>query len=105
MNVLQKAGLAAVTGVVGAIERYQSGVFFNPFAPEMLVDPYPSYRVLRERDPIHRSRMGAGWVLTRFADISQALRDPRLGNDLHAASWWTWIEKRQLKAGRTQEEL
>jgi len=102
---LQKAGLAAFTGIMGSIERYQSGVAFNPFAPEMLIDPYPAYHLLRERDPVHRSRLGAGWVLTRFDDISQLLRDPRLGNDLRSASWWRFVEKRQLKAGRTQEEL
>jgi cytochrome P450 len=102
---IQNAGLKLFTGVMGSIERAQSGVVFNPFSAEVLKDPYPAYRALRERDPVHRSWLGAGVVLTRFADIRQMLNDPRLGNDLHLANWWKWIEKRQIKAGRTQEEL
>jgi pimeloyl-[acyl-carrier protein] synthase len=101
----QNIGLKVFTGVMGTFERAQSGVVFNPFSKEVLNDPYPTYRAMRERDPVHRSWLGAGWVLTRFADIRQLLNDPRLGNDLHLANWWKWIEKRQLKAGRTQEEL
>src|SRR5437868_993579 len=48
------------------------------FGPEMLPDPYPFYRQLRETDPIHWSSAVGGWVLTRFRDVSAALRDPRL---------------------------
>ena len=51
---------------------------FDPFAPEFHEDPYPAYRGLREREPVHRLPIGA-WVLTRYDDVAQALRDPRLG--------------------------
>jgi pimeloyl-[acyl-carrier protein] synthase len=53
-------------------------VVFNPFAPEFHEDPYPAYRLLRERDPVHQMPMGA-WVLTRYDDVAAALRDSRLG--------------------------
>jgi pimeloyl-[acyl-carrier protein] synthase len=53
-------------------------VLFNPFAPEFHEDPYPAYRLLRERDPVHQMPMGA-WVLTRYDDVAAALRDSRLG--------------------------
>jgi pimeloyl-[acyl-carrier protein] synthase len=53
-------------------------VLFNPFAPEFHDDPYPFYRRLREREPIHQMAMGA-WVLTRYDDVVAALKDPRLG--------------------------
>lgn len=102
---LQQWGVGAVTGTLGAVERLQSGVVFNPFAADMLVDPYPTFHALRAKDPVHKSWFGAGWVITRFSDVNQLLRDPRLGNDLHSAKWWKWIEKMQLKAGRSQEEL
>ncbi len=102
---LQQWGVGLATGALGSVERLQSGVAFNPFAADMLVNPYPTFHALRERDPVHKSWFGAGWVITRFSDVHQLLRDPRLGNDLHAAKWWKWIEKLQLKAGRTQEEL
>ncbi|UCE87991.1 MAG: cytochrome P450 [Deltaproteobacteria bacterium] len=44
-------------------------------------DPYAVYRRLRERDPIHRSRAAAGWVLSRHADILEVLRDERFSAD------------------------
>jgi cytochrome P450 len=48
----------------------------DPFLPEFRADPYPLYRKLRELDPIHRSPAGA-WILTRHADATAVLRDPR----------------------------
>jgi cytochrome P450 len=41
-------------------------------------DPYPLYRVLRERHPlVHDGRLGA-WLVSRYADVAAALTDPRL---------------------------
>jgi cytochrome P450 len=51
---------------------------FDPFAPDVLADPYPLYRRLREQDPVHRSPLGF-WVVTRYADVELVLRDPRFG--------------------------
>jgi cytochrome P450 len=48
----------------------------DPFMPEHRADPYPLYRRLRELDPVHRSPAGP-WVLTRHADATAVLRDPR----------------------------
>ncbi|HEV7129901.1 MAG TPA: cytochrome P450 [Ktedonobacterales bacterium] len=45
--------------------------------PEVLDDPYPFYRRLREADPVHRDAVD-GWVLTRHADVVAALREPRM---------------------------
>jgi len=53
-------------------------VLFNPFAPEFHADPYPTYRLLRERDPVHQMPMGA-WILTRYDDVVATLKDSRLG--------------------------
>ena len=47
---------------------------FNPLDPSMAVDPYPSYRALREHDPVHRSVLGAV-VITRHADVTKMLRE------------------------------
>jgi cytochrome P450 len=47
-------------------------------------DPYPTYRRLREIDPVQWDagpRPEGAWVLTRYADIIQALRDPRMSSD------------------------
>lgn len=47
--------------------------------PEFLQDPYPSFRSLQEAGPIHWSEefFGGSWLLTRYADVSAVLRDPR----------------------------
>ena len=44
--------------------------------PATLADPYPFYHRLREADPVHWDPAGF-WVLTRYADVLQALHDPR----------------------------
>lgn len=51
--------------------------FFNPLAPEMAVDPYPSYHELRRRDPVHQSPLGF-WFLSRHADVAAFFADRRL---------------------------
>ncbi len=58
-------------------ELLSSGVAYNPLDKRYQTDPYPLYRQLRERDPFHRSRLINGWVLTRYADVIEVLRDPR----------------------------
>ncbi len=64
-----------------AQERFSSPVVFNPFAKRLRVDPFPIYRGLRERDPIHYSALADGWVLTRYDDILEVLRDPSFSSD------------------------
>jgi pimeloyl-[acyl-carrier protein] synthase len=56
-----------------------SPVEFNPLNPTFVNDPYPVYQTLREQDPVHKSAMGA-WVLTSYVDVTNALKDGRLGN-------------------------
>jgi hypothetical protein len=74
---------AAAPRVLGAfaLERIRTGIVFNPFAESFRRDPYPFYHRLRSRDPIHRSRVVFGWVLSRHGDIVEALRDPRFSAD------------------------
>ena len=52
------------------------------FGPDMLADPYPTYRRLRETDPVHRYEPFGAWVLTRYDDVDAALRDLRLSSTL-----------------------
>ena len=46
--------------------------------PEGRRDPYPRYRRVREVAPVHCSGLGF-WVLSRYDDCQQLLRDPRFG--------------------------
>jgi hypothetical protein len=62
---------------LSAIERLQSGVAYNPLNKGYLEDPYPLFRRLQERDPIHRSRLVGGVVLSRYRHVVEVLRDPR----------------------------
>jgi pimeloyl-[acyl-carrier protein] synthase len=52
---------------------------FNPFLPEFHTNPYPLYDRLRTEDPVHLSSLGI-WMVSRYADVVQALRDPRLSS-------------------------
>lgn len=53
---------------------------FNPLDPAFIADPYPTYRMLREKMPIWRSPLGP-WVLSRYRDISGILKDGRFVHD------------------------
>ncbi len=47
-------------------------------------DPYAYYARLRRQSPVIRARIptrGPGWVVTRYADAVQVMRDPRFSND------------------------
>ena len=48
--------------------------------PDVIADPYPLLRELRETSPVHKSGFSDFWVLTRFEDCRAALRDQRLGS-------------------------
>lgn len=45
-----------------------------------LDDPYPTYRALRERDPVHRQPDGSVF-LTRYDDVAAVYRDRRFSSD------------------------
>ena len=60
-----------------AWEWLESGATFNPLSKQARRNPYPMYERLRSKDPVHRSRLANGWVLTRYADIKAVLSDHR----------------------------
>jgi cytochrome P450 len=48
---------------------------------EFFANPYPTYDIMREQAPVAWSDAWGGWVLTRYADIVNALKDhKRLSN-------------------------
>ncbi len=51
-----------------------SGFDLTRLPPGFLLDPYPTYRALRERAPVHRMSDGS-LFLTRHADLSRIYRD------------------------------
>ena len=51
-------------------------VRFVPRTRESWRDPFTMYRALRQHDPVHHVEQGDYWVLSRYADIFAAVRDP-----------------------------
>lgn len=49
---------------------------YSPFDAEVMADPYPVYRELRERAPVYWSAEVGSWVLSRYDDVAAALTDP-----------------------------
>jgi cytochrome P450 len=58
-----------------AREWWQSGVTYNPLAPQAIHDPYPMYAELRAKDPVHWNALSQSWVLSRYVDVDALLRD------------------------------
>ena len=48
---------------------------WNPFDPDFMVDPYPTYARLRDEEPLHRNALGI-LIVSRYDDVHQVLRDP-----------------------------
>jgi cytochrome P450 len=59
---------------------------FDPLAPGYADSPYEQYGPLRDDDPVHRSELLQGWVVTRFDDVGRLLRDPTASSDIHNAT-------------------
>lgn len=59
---------------------------FDPFVDGFVEDPYDQYARLRAEDPVHRSELLQGWVVTRFADVAKLLRDPSISSDIANAT-------------------
>ncbi len=51
-------------------------VDFDPFAAEVIEDPYPSYARLRDEAPVCRIGEENLWMVTRYDDVAAVLHDP-----------------------------
>jgi pimeloyl-[acyl-carrier protein] synthase len=50
---------------------------FNPFDPSLRTEPYAIYRALREESPVYWNPMMQVWMLTRYDDVLETLKDHR----------------------------
>ena len=50
-------------------------LYYDPYDVEIDVDPYPTYRRLREEAPLYYNERLDFWALSRFADVESALKD------------------------------
>ncbi len=68
----------------------------NPQDPEFIANPYPVYDRLRRTNPIFYDDHWKLWMLTTFEDISNLLKDKRLGRDIPVATtpeYSSWKER------------
>ena len=49
--------------------------FWDPTRPAYRANPYPSLARLREQDPVHWSAGYSAWVITRYEECAEVLRD------------------------------
>jgi cytochrome P450 len=78
------------------IEETRERVFYNPFLPEVRLDPYPVYQQLREREPVQWNEHIEIWTLTRYADVATVLRDGRMSADRTTADRFRLPPGRQI---------
>ncbi|MCW2983860.1 MAG: cytochrome hydroxylase [Conexibacter sp.] len=51
---------------------------FNPFAPDVIENPYPGLRALREQAPVYEVEGLGLRIISRYDDVVHALRKPQL---------------------------
>jgi unspecific monooxygenase len=56
---------------------------FQPQAASFYADPYPTYRYLRDEQPIAYYQPWDKWLISRHEDVTALLRDKRLGRVIH----------------------
>ena len=56
-------------------------LLYDPRDPATIADPYPAFRLMREREPVHWCAPLRGHVLTRYAEVRPLLGDSRLSAD------------------------
>jgi cytochrome P450 len=100
-NVIQNVAVRALT----IVERVESGASMNPLDPRFRDDPYPIYKRLREKSPVHRSRLTGGLILSRFEDCTTVLRDARFSSDDRKQPTYDKMMDQTIKQGiMTREE-
>lgn len=53
-----------------------TSIQFSPFDPAVIADPFPAYAELRRDAPVHHSPDDDLWIVSRYDDVLQVLRDP-----------------------------
>ena len=60
-------------GTLAAERREPALSLYHLLDPEVLANPYPLFRRLREEDPVHWDPYLHAWVVTRYADVIKVL--------------------------------
>lgn len=65
---------------------------YDPWAPDVLEDPYPAYAWLREHSPVHHVVEHDFWILSRYDDVLAATRN----TDVFSSSQGNSYERRPV---------
>lgn len=76
-------------------------VVFDPFEPGFVASPYEQYARLRAEDPVHRSELLEGWLLTRHDDVVAVLRDPAVSVEMGNATPTELVTRQRERQERT----
>lgn len=57
---------------------HQATIDVNVLSAAFTGNPFPVWDVIRRCEPVHWNERWGGWILTRWEDVSAALKDPRL---------------------------
>jgi cytochrome P450 len=71
--------------------------------PKYVTDPYPLYAWLRQRCPVRKDPIAPVWILTRYEELHQMLRDNRFRKDPFASERLPRVMRKQL--GATEEVM
>ena len=82
-----------------AYEKLNTGFVYDPTSRAHLENPYPGYSKLRTRDPMHRSVLAGGLVLSRYQDCVDLLRDSRFSVDARNNSRYPTMRRGLERAG------
>ena len=52
-------------------------LYYDPWDVEIDLDPYPTYRRLRDEQPLYYNERHDFWGISRYSDVDAALRDPQ----------------------------
>ncbi len=107
MSLLDSARYTAQMTAANAMlayERMRTGVTYNPLDKRYDSDPYPLYDRLRQRDPVHRTWLMDGWVLSRYEDVLSILHDARFSADERNLPGWDKFMERRKKLGLMQPD-
>jgi cytochrome P450 len=74
-------GISVCTNEYGSMNtnarELAAGFDIEKLTPEFYADPYPTYRALRENEPVKRLPNGS-WFLTRYDDLVTAYKSTKL---------------------------
>ena len=51
-------------------------IYYDPYDPALQLDPYPTFRRMREEAPLYYNEQYDFYAVSRFDDVENALKDP-----------------------------